>query len=212
VDRAAKGVRVVEYDVAYEPLGASAAAIPRVQGHVWMSGWSEEAPARFRADARVVPAGVAKPFELSLGRDAGQFYLVDHGARTASVGPTPIVAGRYLPVLRSVLVQEFVHPRPFEEELSADEQKLRGTRTIAGEDCLAIRVVYPNERKAEWVFSKQDLLPREIHRWIPTLDGEMEGRQTIANVRVNASYERDPFELAVPAGYTRASLAPAGEP
>jgi hypothetical protein len=100
---------------------------------------------------------------------------------------------------------EFVHPKPFTEELEADEQALQGRRTVDAQECDEIRILYANGREAVWLFSLGDRLPRQVHRLDRALG--VEGRQTVTKLVVDPAVDDGSFHLETPNGYRVTSEA-----
>ena len=79
---------------------------------------------------------------------------------------------------------EYIHPRPFSDEINAEKAVMKGTTKVGDEECYQIHVVYRNARGAEamWYFSKKDFLPRRVDRIRPGQDGGQEHQVVILPV------------------------------
>ena len=105
---------------------------------------------------------------------------------------------------------EFVHARPFTDELTGQKALLLGTVTVGDEVCDHVLVVYANGQEAEWYFSKRDNLPRRVDRIAKNAEGEKAKRiRTITNLVVDPQLPDDAFKVKVPEGFEETDdLAP----
>jgi hypothetical protein len=132
--------------------------------------------------------------------------LIDHAKKTAYVDIDPAVLGSAGRLLGTFTTVEFVHPSPFSDEINGKKAELKGSRTVGGEDCYEIHVVYANEaQQATWCFSKKDFLPRcRIDRFDRGEGQEPTVREkSITQLVVDPKFDKDPFKFELPEGYTQ---------
>jgi hypothetical protein len=204
-DSAIKAVTMVRYKATYKETGALESGTPAVEGTVVISGWFNNAIQKFRCDAKVRLPGSNEVKSVTVGSDHQAFYLIDRETKKAHVGIGLPVMGRYGGVVRNLLLVEFVHVRPFDDEINGKEKELKGSVKIGNEDCYEVSVVYdtPRHQQATWYFSKKDFLPRGLYRTYSASDDGPGQRWTLTEVEVDPVYLKDPFPLRLPDGYTR---------
>ena len=161
VDAAAKAVNSVKYNATFKTKNVPAPRAAEVEGTVMLTGWEGGGAAKFRYEAKVKKPGSSEVATISLGGDGETFFVIDHAAKMAYVDIDPAVSGTTGRPARNLATLEFVHPMPFSDELNGTKQELTGSKTIGGEDCYVVHVVYANTvQEAIWYFSKKDFLPR----------------------------------------------------
>jgi hypothetical protein len=205
VDAAAKAVKAVKYKATFKGLEESAAQLPEVEGTVVISGWTGGGPEKFLYDAKVKRPGSSEVRQITAGGDGEEFFVIDHANKTAYVDIDPAVLGRTGRTAAALLTAEFVHPTPFSDELNGQKQELKGSKTIGGEDCYEIHVVYAGAGgEALWHFSKKDFLPRARRDLLAAPGGQRRSQQRILmDVVVDPKFEKDPFKFKLPEGYTK---------
>ncbi len=205
VDAAAKAVKVVKYKATYKGLEAAAARSPEVEGTVVISGWTGGGPEKFLYEVKVKAPGSSEVRQITAGGDGEEFYVIDHANKTAYVDIDPAVLGRTGRPAATLLTGEFLHPTPFTDEINGQKQELKGSKTIGGEDCYEVHVVYATGgAEALWHFSKKDFLPRARRDFFTRPDGQRGSTQRIlTDVVVDPKFEKDPFKFQLPEGYTK---------
>ncbi len=205
VDAATKAVKSVKYKITFRGTGAAESRAPNVEGTVFMSGWSDGTPKNFRFEAKIRRPESSEVVQITVGSDGEDFYFVDHKAKKAYVDIDPEVMGTTGRPAMMLRVAEFLHPSPFSDEINAEAQELKGSKTIGGEDCYEVLVSYGGRgREAIWHFSKKDFLPRARLDLFPTPSGEKGGQQrTITDLVVDPQVDKDSFRFRLPKGYTR---------
>ncbi len=206
VDAAAKAVKAVKYDVVVVGTGALAARVGKLKGSVIASGVVQGAPQKYLIDVTVTQPGSAETKRLTGGSDGDMFFVVDHQAKKAYEDIDPAVMGSAGRTLRAGMMIEFLHPAPFSDEINGKKQELTGSKTIGGEDCYEIHVVYAAAQASEatWYFSKKDFLPRgrtDVYKDVQGEGGTVE--KMITNLVVDPKFDKDAFKLKLPAGYTK---------
>lgn len=206
VDAAAKAVKSVRYDVTYEADGAGASRMSKLQGSVVESGFSRGAPEKYLIDVDVTMAGSSEPRKISGGTDNDLFFVVDHASKKAYEDIDPAVMGSAGRALRAAMMTEFVADAPFTDEINGKSQELKGSKTVGGEECYEIHVVYASERapQATWYFSKRDFLPRRrIDHYTQGDNQTGTATRTITNLVVDPKIDGNAFKLKLPEGYTK---------
>ena len=204
-DSAIKAVTMVRYKATYNGTGSLASTMPTVEGTVVISGWFNNAIQKFRCDAKVKLPGSNEVKSATAGSDHQTFYLIDRETKKAHVGIDWSIMGGFGRAARNLLMVEFVHARPFDDEINGKEKELKGSIKIGDEDCYEVRVLYdtPQLQRATWYFSKKDFLPRRLCRTYSRSDDGPGQRWTLTEVEVDPVYLKDPFPLRLPEGYMR---------
>ena len=207
-DAAAKAVKSVSYTVESRGLGANETRLPRVEGSVVLSGWTAEARGsveKWHYDVKIHRPDSSETRELEAGTDGETFFLIDKAEKKAYEDIDPAVVGSAERVIRGITMAEFLHPTPFNDEITAKKQELRGVTKVGDEECYEIFVQYANPaQEANWFFSTKDFLPRRVQRWIIVLNGDRRGSElTITHLRVAPTFAKSPFKLTLPEGFTK---------
>lgn len=206
VDAAARAVNAIQYSSKLEPSGAMSARLPKAEASYLIVGVVNNQPERYLADAKITMPGATESRRISAGSDNDMFFIVDHQGKKAYEDIDPDVMGPSARILRVAGMIEFIHPTPFNDEINGRSQELKGSKTVAGEDCYEVHVVYQQEQSPEviWCFSKKDFLPRQRTDIYTMPDGsKAEVTKTITNLVVNPKVTDDVFKLKLPEGYTK---------
>jgi thiol-disulfide isomerase/thioredoxin len=216
-DDATKALTAVTYDAEYHAEGGLKAREPRVTGKVkaqegkrgMLSGLVGGPRNLIFFEGSVVHPGASEAESFKAATDAKFVYSIDEQEKTFTKGESP-QAQRLLAPGFPLLMQEYIHPTPFSDELNAETATHEGTKEIDGQKCDVILVVYSgNQGRARWYFSQKDHLPRRVDRLIA--DGEIEGARvlTVTNLDADPTFAKDDFKLTAPEGYeTREFQAP----
>ncbi|MBU0717406.1 MAG: hypothetical protein KJ749_04085 [Planctomycetes bacterium] len=206
VDAAAKAVKAVKYDVVCEPTGAGNQQSPRIEGTYILAGWNEKekGPERFLVEVKGT-RGTVQLLDHTAGTDGKEYFSIDHRDGLATVGPNSKAFGAAARNFGLGFMGEFVHPEPFNDEITGKSRELVGSKVIGGEDCYEVHVEYqnaPEGYKAIWYFSKKDFLPRARHDTQPSRNGEIVGTlRTVTNLVVDPDLPDDTFRFKLPEGY-----------
>lgn len=207
VDAAAKAVNSVQYDVSLTVGGALAeGGAPSGEFSFIVFGYQNGAPKKYMADAKIKLRGESKVRRVTAGSDYDTYFVIDHAAKIAYEDLDPIVLGTAARVFQEAAMIEYVHDAPFSDEQNAKSRKLLGTKTIGGEECYEIHVVYTSKRAPEgtWCFSKKDFLPRQRTDHFSLGErGTGTRTKTITNLVVNPKIGPDTFKLKLPEGYKK---------
>lgn len=213
VDAATKAVMSVKYDVVWEGLEGAAATTQRVEASVIASGLVGASPEKYFIDAKITYPGAQEPLRVTCGTDNDMFFMVHHHTKTAYEDIDPAVMGPAARIFQKALMIEYIHPTPFSDEINGRSRDLRGSKTIDGEECYEIHVVYAVERapQATWYFSKKDFLPRgRIDIVARPSTPRQVWQKMISNLVVNPKLDENIFKLKLPEGYKKTDdFAPA---
>lgn len=147
---------------------------------------------------------------FSIACDGRNVYRIDPFANTLTRGTLP-GAEQLLKRGRTLLMQEFVHPTPFSDELNATKTEYEGEKEIGGVPCHVIYVHYKmNGIRARWYFAKEDLLPRRVDRII---NGTEKGATVLAisDLKVDPETDAATFKLEAPEGFISKEFTPGDE-
>jgi hypothetical protein len=202
VDTTIKAVDSVRYASTIRPTGAATAFVGNAEGDVVAEGWVNGMPARFRVHAKGTRPGSEETGELTGGGNGELYYLLDHQAKKAWVDMDPAVMGGGGRAILGLSMAEFLHDRPFDDELNAETVELLAEQAVDGEACHQIRVVYAGgQGESIWFFSKSDLLPRRRIQKFSTEQGEGAIERTIRGLEANPKLEPALFDFRLPEGY-----------
>jgi hypothetical protein len=203
-DAAIKAVESVRFRVKLNPTGTATQFMGAAEGETVLVGWNGDAPAKFYQHLTTVDSKSGTKREITGGGNTDQFFLIDHAAKKGYEDMDPGVLGSSRSALSSTQVVEFVHDRPFDDELGADTIERLEDRAVEGEDCYQVRVVYSGgQGESVWLFSKKDWLPRGRIRKFDTGDGAGTVELTLTEVRVDPQVADDQFVMKLPQGYQR---------
>lgn len=205
-DAAAKAVKVVKYDVVFEGLGNAQARFPKVEASIIMSGFASGAPEKIAIEAKYNQPGSTETRRVTSGSDGDMYFVVDHQAKKAYEDIDPQVVGSVGRIVAMAMVLELGHEHPFTDEINGKVKELKGSKSINGEDCYEVYIVYatPQEQAVTWYVSKKDFLPRGRIDLRPGPDGLVPTRQKmIANLVTDPKLDKDTFKLKLPKGYSK---------
>ena len=204
-DAAAKAVKAVQYKVSYKGIMAAEKQVPVMEGTVLFTGWAFNAPEKYRCDAKIQRPGSSEVREVTIGTDGETYYLMDHKAKKAHVDVDPGVIGSTGRQALALVMAEFVHPTPFNDEINGRDQTLKGSKKIGNEDCYEISLAYASApQEAVWCFSKKDFLPRGVQRLRKMPVGGQGGQEwMLTDLIVDPEPAKDAFAFKLPEGYTQ---------
>jgi outer membrane protein assembly factor BamB len=206
VDAACKAVSAVKYDIAVEPSGALLRYIGKLEATISAAGVLNQTPERFRVEAQATLPGTTQSRKITGGSNGDVYYVIDHTNKRAHADLELRVMGAYARPILAGMMNEYLVAEPFTDEINSPTKELKGSRTIGGEDCYEVYVVYQDERapKSTWYFSKKDFLPRARHDEYALGDaGTGWLKRTVTNLVADPQFERGTFELKLPEGYSR---------
>jgi len=204
-DAATKQNKAVSYNAAFKGIGANEAQAPNLSGSVFLSGWNNGAPAKYRVDAKVQKPGASETRELIAAFDSDKYVFIDKKTKKVHEDIDSAVMGSNGRDIRGLWMLELIHPDAFADEIKGEKHELKESVKIGTEDCYQVFVKYAQQpQEANWFFSKKDLLPRKVERIFTTPTGEKRGVElTITDLNTAPKLEPDPFKPAVPEGFTK---------
>lgn len=204
-DDATKAIKAIKYSVTYKGSGAGDESI-QAESTVTAIGKSDGgSPQKYVFDVKITRPGSAAPDRKTAGSDGENSYLIDYQSKKAYVDMDPQVIGSFGRAMRVVTMAEFLHPTPFSDEIKADKKDLLDSKTVAGEDCYQIRVVYDDTNEAVWCFSKKSFLPWQ-RQDKPRKEGQDIGRiLTVTHLEVDPKLDGDVFAFKLPEGFEKTS-------
>lgn len=209
-EAACRSLKSVRYSVRTERIGATGAQRNLLEGSALVRGWKGDQPERFRYEMRFFPGGKDVPREVVLGYDGEVYYSIDASEKKVTAGPDSEGMGRYGLHWKRFAIDEFVRPRPFQDEISGSALEYRGPIKIGEEECDTVFVRYASGGgESVWYFSKKDHLPRRVDRKLRTNDGATVDHQWVAtNLKTDANAGDEAFKLKVPEGFSRTDIPP----
>ncbi len=165
-DAAARSIRTVVCTAESFGTGAWQDRFPRSQAKLYLRKVPGEVLPQIRAEisGRVGRSGT--PYSRSVLTSDGESVLqVYPEERVAIRGVLPEAARLLEPLQQSLMMTEFAHPKPFEDELKSESVTYEGTQDIHGVECHKLVVFYVGgTARARWYLSIEDKLPRRVDR------------------------------------------------
>lgn len=208
VDAACLAVKAVRYDILVEGDEVVARNFPKIEASVLAAEASREGPyptvKKYAIDLKYARPGSENPRHVTAGSDGENYFLIDHGEKKAYADIDPAVLGSAARALTVVMMIEYLIDQPFDDEMTGKERMLLGCKTIEGEECYELRVVYANDSEAIWYFSTKDYLPRCRVDTVPLQD-ETKGKliKTVKKLDANPKIDEHSFKLKLPEGYAQ---------
>lgn len=203
VDAAIKKIDSVRLEARATPTGSVEAFLPASEGTAVLIGWNGSTAEKFYSHVTTKRQGTGETLELTGGGDGETYFIIDHGAKQAYEDMDPLVLGSGRNPLAAVGMIEFVHDRPFDDEINADKLELLGEEKVGQEDCYKVHVVYSGgQGESLWFFSKSDYLPRRrVRKFDIPQQGEGALEITITKLELDPQVEPEMFKLQLPEGY-----------
>ena len=137
-DAACRSVRIAQYEAKAFAHNAGKKAQQIGEGKVVIMGFKVREPEKFKITGKFRMPDSKDPHHfttgsleneqyLTIGSDAKEFYLVDWKTNKAYVDFDPDVTGPRGQLGQAIIMAEYVHPKPFNDELKSTKQKLVGT-------------------------------------------------------------------------------------
>jgi hypothetical protein len=206
-EAAAKKVRFASYTADYKGTGWIAEFVPHVTGEAIVGPDGEHDVPRFFCKVALKKNDSEEVLNYTAGCNGDEYFLLDPKTKKAHHDIDPVVLGSESRNLQRVVLREFAEKEPFKDALEATDVQLSGTRTVDGELCYEVQINTPDERQRAivWSISTTDFLPRNVKRIYKgreegTPDGTTE--LTISRLVAKPNWEKNKFEMVVPAGYT----------
>jgi hypothetical protein len=204
-DAACKALDFVQYTATVQGSGAAESFVGKSSGTVVLKGRTNSGAAQYRYEAKLERAGSSDINDITVGSDGKTYFLIDAKAKKVYEDIDPAVVGTAGRAVRGLTMGEYLHPKPYSDEINGKKQELKGTTKVGDEDCYEVHVQYGREGlEATWFFSKKDFLPRRVDRRFQVPTGEKGGTQLIVTkLTVDPKLDKDPFKLVVPEGFTK---------
>jgi outer membrane lipoprotein-sorting protein len=200
VDAKVKGISAVRYKVKAVPGGAAEQTLSPAEGSALIVGWTGRMPEKFLVEGKTEING--EPVVVTGGGNGDTFFVIDHTTKKGYEDMDPAVLGSSARVLFALAMLEFVHDRPFDDELNAETLEMLENETVAGEECYKIRVVYAGgQGESIWLFSKSDYTPRGRIQLIHGPQGEGTIERTIYDLELDPEIDEQLFVMQLPEGY-----------
>ena len=203
-DDATKAVKLIRYDARWEGTGWVESRTWKLDGTVIAGKGGDDKPQVFLIVLAAQAPRSSEKREYTAGFDGTTYFMIDTKRSLVYVGTNGTAMGQGGRVAQALAMIEFTHSTPFTDELTGQKALLMGTKTIGGEECHHVLVVYKNGQEAEWYFSKKDNLPRRVERIVKNSAGETAKRiRTITNLVVDPQLPEDTFKVKVPEGFKK---------
>ena len=205
VDAATRAVHAVRYKGTVTGTGGAAAFVPTLEGTAIISGEFGGSYQKFRFDVKVKTGDSEEVKRFTVGGDGDIYYLIDWQNKIAYEDLDPAVVGSDGDAARRLGMVEFIHPKPFSDEINAQRAELKESVKIGGEDCYVIDVTYAGgSGRSIWYFSKKDFLPRRRDQ-VFTRPGRPEStiERVITDLVVDPKLDDAMFKLDLPEGFKK---------
>jgi len=211
-DAATKAVKAVSYEAEYYGVGDLAQRYGHVRGSLqarqgdrgfWgqlFGGASRRSLMRIKGVRTTPNSGKAHPFDVAT--DGKQVVSIEADGKLFIHGKLPGAAALLQPA-QQLLMLEYLHPRPFRDEINARTARHEGTKKIGGVDCDVIYVVYQNRSESRWYFGREDSLPRRVDRISSRRDVKGAVVLTLSKLDVKPDFDDDTFRPNCPEGYEK---------
>jgi thiol-disulfide isomerase/thioredoxin/outer membrane lipoprotein-sorting protein len=214
-DAATKAVKAVSYAGEFHGEGRFKDQVPKITGKAMLKKGGDEEnagqpiwaslKASFRVEGKIQP-----PDE----DEAAAFTVVFNGKQGLRLAPADKTFGRadgakaaaLVGPAESLLMQEYIHPNPFGDEINGQTLKYEGTKKIGDVDCDVIYVVYQaGAGKARWFFGKDDHLPRRVDR---IMGGDKDAVVlVVTDLKLDPKIDEATFSVKPPEGYKETKAA-----
>jgi len=169
-----------------------------------LDGVVNDAPKRWLYDVKVTMPNSEEVKSFTAGTDGENYFLYDMANKKAYQDIDPAVLGSSGRAVRAIEMREYIHSKPFSDEIGAEKQELKGTADVAGEKCYQIEVKYAGTPQvATWYFSTKDFLPRQVDRWFENEGQKRGSRLIVSNLQVDPKLDDKTFKPAVPEGFEK---------
>ncbi len=205
-DDACKAVKSLTYKLTFKGLGADEVRAPKLSGTVSLLGRKASGADKYRCEVTVTPPGATEAIQVTGGSNGKSYFVVDAKNKKVYEDIDPAMFGSFRRAIFGAIVQEYLHPTPFTDEINGVTKELKGVEKVGSEDCYHVFVKYQQETiEADWYFSTKDFLPRRVDRgFTPPGDGPKGGSQVmVTDLKLDPELDPKTFEPVVPEGYTK---------
>lgn len=161
-DAATKALRSVAFDVEVADEPAAGEKRARGKGRVMLEVMDKD---EMKARYHITMMGTdGKPTSV-VGFDGKVGWRVEDSKKKILTSEDEDDAAAMATREMGLIMVEYIHPTPFQDEINADTRTLEGEKTIGDVACNVVLVKYANDQgSARWYFGKQDNLPRRVER------------------------------------------------
>ena len=203
VNETTRAVTAVSYTARIWPEGARG-RVPPTHARVVMTDPKIGPGVRFAMEAES-DEGAPTPFRLTIASDGHMLTRIDWGARQAAIGRADKNEIRLGQIQWRLLMREFCHLAPFDDELGAEKLTYEGRREINGVDCHVILVQYGRRGgTSRWYFGVQTHLPQRVDR---VSDGYV---LELADVDTSPDVQDSRFSPTIPREFEVRDVLPEG--
>jgi thiol-disulfide isomerase/thioredoxin len=204
VDQTTKAVKSVSYNVKVWMEGNLPFPQPEIEGAVKSQENPQgELPLLWIDGVVKAPRSeVTHAFQVVLNDK--QAAAIDKKDKICTVADLPEAIDLVSRPLETMVMQTFLHPTPFSDELNAVSREYQGTQTIAGTQCHVIHVVYPGGKSAaRWYFGVNDSLPHRVDRIFTGPTGQVVHVLELSALDTAPKFDQTTFAIHVPDGFER---------
>ncbi|MCZ6837629.1 MAG: hypothetical protein O7G85_17790 [Planctomycetota bacterium] len=205
-DQAIKNLKSISYNAFFEGTGSVAIWRPSTKGHVLLARTTGKSP-----DVRVTCVsrstrgleGTVRNYDGVIRRN--KVKVLNHEKREVITGSHGL---RAMGPAFDLIIREFNHPEPFQEEMQASVAILEGRAYVGDELCDVVSIDHHSGAHRRWYFSVQDHLPRRMirMRFVNDVPGALV--LTLTNVEVDVELASDAFRPENPEGYAQKRASP----
>jgi thiol-disulfide isomerase/thioredoxin len=213
VDETTKAVTAVTYKITAYGIGVMEKEVPRLSATVYLKQLEqkdENSLPMLRIETKTDDK------DQTLISDGKEVLLLNNKDKKAKRGKARDFSSELATARRMFYFTEYMHPRPFSDELNGKARKHEGMKTIGDTECHVIYVDYSAEQnvQARWYFGAKDNLPHRVDRIQKRGDAEGAFVTELTQVDPNPKIDDKTFSLTAPEGYEDDSpgLLQAGKP
>ena len=201
VDAATRAVSSVSYHAKIWTEGEIDLKQPRIEVSVKAQEGGGGRLPLFYIDGVVIKPDRAEGEPFTAIMNDKQAIMINPSDKTYSIGNLPQGMRLIREAFQSCVMQEFVHPAPFSDELNATSRRYEGRQTITGIDCHVIFVVYRGGTESRWYFGINDNLPHRVDR-ISKVAGKSVARVLeLSDLNTSPKFDADTFKIEIPEGF-----------
>lgn len=211
-DAATKSVKAVSYEAEYYGVGDLAQRYGRIRGSFqgrrgdrgfWgqLFGGASRGNLMHIKGVRISSnSDTAYPFDVAT--DGKQIVSIEEKGKLFVHGRLP-AAGSLLQPAGQLFMLEYLHPTPFNDEITGKVARHEGIKDIGGVECDVIFIVYRNNSESRWYFGREDSLPRRVDRISKRRGAEGAVVLSISKLDVKPDFDVYTFRPECPEGYEK---------
>lgn len=199
-----KKVRSISYTAEFDATKWVKKFVPRVTGTVILGQEKEYKLIEFSCEVTIRSAESEEESRFQAGCNGDIYFLIDPKTKTMYQDMDQAVLGSHSRDIQRVVLRDFSLSEPLKELMESETIESRGTQTVDGQLCNMVYVKTDEGQEQNWSFSEKDFLPRHVERMHKNREDEPGSTLlTLTNLKVGPKLDGDPFNPAVPAGYTK---------